>query len=792
MRYSPPIVSALPILLFAAFTALNAPAPGEAHASRALAAARASAPPAGELCSYVDPFIGTREMGHTFPGAAVPFGMVQLSPDTDTLLFTYGKGYNPDVYRYCAGYQYDDPTIVGFSHTHFNGTGHSDLGDFLLMPAVGTLRLNPGTAGDPDSGYRSRYDKGSEKAGPGYYAVALKDYDIEVELTATERVGFHRYKFLSGKAPETPVSRNPAEGRVILDLVHGIYNYKGKVIWSSIRVENDTLVTGMRQTRGWARTRMLYFAMVFSRPIRSYGLHNEEDVVYNGWWRKFNEDDNFPERAGRALKAYFDFDLGEGGELLVKFALSPTSAAGALKNLRAEIPHMDFERTRREARAAWEAQLSKITIEAGSERKINFYTALYHACMAPVVFCDVDGAYRGLDREIHRDPGFVNYSIFSLWDTYRALHPLLTIIEPERTGDMIRSMLAHSEESVHGVLPVWSHHGDENWCMIGYHAVPVIVDAWMKGIRGFDGERALEACLRSADFGAYDGIEAYRRLGYVPEDVSGNSASKTLEYAYDDWCISSLARSLGRTEVAEEFAGRARNYRNIFDPATGFMRARNSDGSWLEPFDPLSVAGQGYIEGNAWNYSLYVPQDVPGLMRLIGGPGRLVEWLDSLFVMNVSDEDIAHSEDVTRSGMIGNYVHGNEPSHHIAYLYSYAGAPEKTRRRVRQIVDTMYRAAPDGLCGNDDCGQMSAWYIFSCLGFYPVCPGSNEYVLGAPCVDRARIELGYGREFMVVREGGGESDFLRSIDFNGGDYDRSMLDHKDLEAGGTLVFKMAR
>ncbi|MBU8923228.1 MAG: GH92 family glycosyl hydrolase [Bacteroidales bacterium] len=775
MRSSQRTISAtkwLLIIFCIAYSALSGP--GSSLAAEAAKAAE-------ELCTYVNPFIGTRDMGHTFPGATMPFGMVQLSPDTDTLMFTYGDGYNPDVYRYCAGYQYDDPTIVGFSHTHFNGTGHSDLGDFLLMPAVGPIRLNPGTAGDPDFGYRSRYSKTTEKASPGHYAVTLADYEIDVELTATERVGFHKYSF-TGKE---------SDAHIILDLVHGIYNYDGKVIWSSIRVENDTLVTGMRQTRGWARTRSLFFAMVFSKPISSYGLHNEEDIVYNGWWRKFDENEDFPERAGRNIKAHFDFDIEEGDEILVKFALSPVSAAGALKNLRAEVPHMDFDRTRGEARAAWERQLSKITIDASPDRKINFYTALYHACMSPVVFCDVDGSYRGLDQEIHRDPGFTNYSIFSLWDTYRALHPLLTIIEPQRSSDMIRSMLAHSDESVHGILPVWSHHSDENWCMIGYHAVPVIVDAWMKGIRGFDGERALASCVRSANFGAYDGIAAYKSLGYVPEDVSGSSASKTLEYAYDDWCISQLAGELGREDLAKEFQERSANYKNIFDKSTGFMRARNSDGAWLRPFDALSVAGQGYIEGNAWNYSLYVPHDVPGLIDLVGGNDRLVEWLDSLFVMSVSDEDIAHSEDVTRVGMIGNYVHGNEPSHHIAYLYSYAGAPEKTARRVRQIVDTMYRAAPDGLCGNDDCGQMSAWYIFSCLGFYPVCPGSNEYLIGVPCVEEAIIRPAGGPEIRIVTEeynSGVQS--VRSVKLDGKLLGGPFLDHSRLMNCSKLEFML--
>jgi len=729
---------------------------------------------------YVNPFIGTRDMGHTYPGATVPFGMVQLSPDTDTLLYSYGQGYNPAVYRYCAGYQYDDPTIVGFSHTHFNGTGHSDLGDFLVMPTVGPVRLNPGPAARPESGYRSRYSKGSEKASPGYYAVTLSDYDIDVELTATERTGFHRYTF-----PKTD------EAHIILDLTSGIYNYEGKVIWSSVRVENDTLVTGFRQTRGWARTRYIYFAMVFSKPFDSYGLDNDEKPVYRGFWRKWNENDSFPERAGAKVRAHFDFQTKEGERILVKFALSAVSAQGALANLRAEIPHMDFDRVRGDARELWNRELSKIVIEGDRDRKINFYTAMYHACLGPVVYSDVDGRYRGLDQEIHQADGFTNHTIFSLWDTYRALHPLLTIIQPARTGDMIESMLAHYRESVHHILPIWSHHANDNWCMIGYHAVPVIVDAWMKGIRGFDEGAAFEAALSSANYDRYDGIGAYKKYGFVPEDLSGNSASKTLEYAYDDWTISRFAAALGRRAEADEFRRRAGSYRNIFDPDTGFMRARNSDGSWKKPFDPMSTSDQGYIEGNAWNYSLYVPHDVAGLINLLGGNERLVSWLDSLFVMEVPGDAIAGSEDIEKVGMIGNYVHGNEPSHHIPYLYCFAGAPWKTQERVPRIVDSMYRAAPDGLCGNDDCGQMSAWYIFSCLGFYPVCPGSNEYVFGSPCVESARIDLGGGKMFVIRTEGFSvDNPYIQSVELNGRPYMKGFLRHEDLASGGTLLFRM--
>jgi len=729
---------------------------------------------------YVNPFIGTDDMGHTFPGASVPFGLVQLSPDTDDVPYSYGKGYNPLVYKYCAGYRYSDRTIAGFSHTHFNGTGHSDLGDIRLMPAVGPLRLEAGTAEDPDSGYRSRFSHEREKAGPGYYAVRLEDYGIEVELTASERVGFHRYNF--------PASER---SHVILDLTSGIYNYEGKVVWSFVRVENGTLVTGYRQTSGWARTRYVYFAMEFSRPFKSYGLLNADRPVYQGFWRKWNEDSGFPERAGRKVKAYFDFDLEGGGEILIKVALSGVSTANALANLRSEIPGWDFEGTKRRAAGLWDSELSKITIDADEVTKENFYTALYHSFLSPSIFSDVNGQYRGLDQNVHQAEGFTNYTVFSLWDTYRALHPLFTIVQRKRTADMINSMLKHYEQSVHRILPVWSHWANENWCMIGYHAVPVIADAFVNGVGGFDADKAFEAVLASAEYDPYDGLGSYRRLGFVPEDVSSNSASKTLEYAFDDWTIARFAEKTGRQDVAEEYNRRALSYRNIFDLVSGFMRARNSDGRWQEPFDPLGVSGQGFIEGNAWNYSLYVPHDVNGLTKLVGGQEKLVAWLDSLFSFELPEKYLKESEDVTRSGIIGNYVHGNEPSHHVPYLYCFAGRPWKTQAIVHRIVKEMYKPRPDGLCGNDDCGQMSAWYVFSVLGFYPVAPASGQYVIGSPGVRSATVKLENGRIFRVAVEGHGPGKiYIRKAVLNGKPLNRCYITHEELMGGGELRFFM--
>ena len=733
-----------------------------------------------QLTKFVNPFIGTDDMGHTFPGAAVPFGFVQLSPETDTVLYSYGKGYNPEVYRYCAGYQYKDKTIVGFSHTHFNGTGHSDLGDVLLMPTVGEIQLNPGTADHPDTGYRSRFSHDEEKAEPGYYSVHLSDYDINAEFTVTERAGFHKYTF--------PESKN---AHVIMDLTSGIYNYDGKVVWASVRVENDTLITGYRQTNGWARTRFIYFAIILSKPFTSYGLINEEQLVYKGFWRKFNENENFPERAGNKVKGYFNFETSANEPILLKIGLSGVSTRNALENVQKEIPGWNFEQVRRQAKEKWNRELSKIEITANDEKKINFYTSLYHAFLSPVVFSDVNGEYRGLDQNNHRAAGFTNYTIFSLWDTYRALHPLFTIVQQKRTDAIIRSMLAHYEQSVHKILPVWSHYANENWCMIGYHAVPVIADAWMKGIRNYNTEKALKAMVSSAEYDTYDGIGYYKKYGYVPEDLNSNSASKTLEYAYDDWTIYKMAEQMGKADITSEFQKRAEYFRNIFNKETGFMQARNSDGSWKTPFDPMSVAGQGYIEGNAWNYSLYVPQDIKGFIDLTGGNGKLIDWLDNLFVMEIDDAHIAESEDVTRVGMIGNYVHGNEPSHHVPYMYVYAGQPWKTQERIHQIVDSMYRNAPDGLCGNDDCGQMSAWYIFSNLGFYPVTPGSNEYVIGSPCVEHAIINLENGKRFELVANNLTEKNmYIQSVTLNGKQYDKPFITHQSIMDGGILVFEM--
>jgi predicted alpha-1,2-mannosidase len=736
---------------------------------------------AQQAIDFVNPFTGTHHMGHTYPGATVPFGMVQLSPDTDTIPYSGGEGYNRDVYAYCAGYQYSDQTICGFSHTHFSGTGHSDLGDFLLMPTTGPLKLNPGTRVHPETGYRSRFSHEKEIASPGYYSVMLDDYDILAELTATERVGFHRYTY-----------HNEGETNLVLDMAAGIYNYPGKNIWQFIRVENDTLITGYRQTRGWARTRYIYFAMVVSKPISSYGYENKESVIYNGFYRKFNEKENFPEMVGANVKAWFRFNMRAGEQLQVKMALSAVSTEGAMKNLATEIPHFDFEQTRNEARAKWNRELGRIEVSGSTKVKQNFYTSLYHAFLSPTIYMDADGKYRGLDQNIHRAEGFINYSTFSLWDTYRALHPLLTIVQQKRTSDMINSMLAHRRQSVHGILPVWSHQANENWCMIGYHAVPVIADAMMKDIGGFDVDKALQAMDASATYAPYDGIGDYMKYGYAPADLTSNSASKTLEYAFDDWCIARAAEKTGHRGLAGIYNRRARSFEQIYDSSTGFMRPKLSDGSWQQDFDPLKTEGQGFIEGNAWNYSLYVPHDPARLIEWAGGNEKFTAHLDTLFTMKLDEKHIKESEDIDKRGIIGNYVHGNEPSHHVPYLYSFAGAHWKTQQRVHQIMDGLYDTTPGGLPGNDDCGQMSAWYIFSALGFYPVCPGSNEYILGSPAVEQAVLHLENGRTFTIIASNANAKNiFVDSISLNGKPHKAFYIRHETIMAGGEMVFHMS-
>lgn len=734
------------------------------------------------LIQYVKPLIGTARMGHTFPGATVPFGAVQLSPDTDTIPYAMNGKYNGDVYKYCAGYQYDDPTIVGFSHTHFSGTGHSDLGDILVMPTQGKVQLNPGTADRPQDGYRSPYSHSNEVAEANYYKVLLDKHQIKAEMTTTSRVGIHRYTF-----PKSDASH------LIIDLTAGIYNYEAKNVWTVVRVLNDSTIVGYRQTNGWARTRTVYFAIKTSKAFKNYGAKYEDaKQVYAGFWRKFDQKNNFPDLAAHQIKMNLDFDTKDGEEVLMKVALSPVSMKNALANMEHEAPDWNFENYVKAGQKSWEQELNKVQVDMlNKEDLINFYTAMYHASLMPTVYMDVNGEYKGLDQEVHQAKGFTNYTSFSLWDTFRAFHPLMNLINPTRNADMVASMMAHYDQSVLKMLPIWSHYANDNWCMSGYHSVSVVVDAILKGVYKGDAEAALAACVQTANARKYEGIGSYIDLGYVPDEISGTSVSNTLEYAYDDWCIAQLAKKLGKDDIYKDFIKRASNWKNVYDHSIGFMRPKDAKGIFRSKFDALETHGQGFIEGNTWNYSLYVPHQPVAMMEMMGGPKKLENYLDSLFTMELPDKYFEHTEDITRDGIIGNYVHGNEPSHHVAYLYNQTARPWKTQARVRQIIRNQYHNGHAGLGGNDDCGQMSAWYLFTALGFYPFAPGDDAYWIGSPLVKSAKINLENGKTITIDVKNQSEKNFyVKKVSLNGQPLADLKLSYAAIMNGGALQFEM--
>jgi predicted alpha-1,2-mannosidase len=671
-----------------------------------------------DLTRYVNPFIGTGGHGHTFPGAIVPFGMVQLSPDTRL------TGWDG-----CSGYHYSDSAIYGFSHTHLSGTGISDYGDILLMP---TLDGNSQPA---------RFQHKNEAASPGYYSVKL-DNGILAELTATARVGMHRYTF-----PHTQ------SASIILDLAH-----RDKVLDSGLHVTGANTLVGWRRSQAWAKDQVVYFALEFSQPFTSF--------------------------TEQQLKANFRFDTLSGVPLLVKVAISAVDVEGALKNLNAELNHWDFDKVRSDAKATWNAELNKIVVTDGNDTQLTtFYTALYHAMTAPNLFMDVDGRYRGRDFKTHEAKGFTNYTIFSLWDTFRAAHPLYTIIDRKRTRDFINTFLVQYEQG--GRLPVWELAANETDTMIGYHAVSVIADAAVKGINGFDLHKAFAAMKHSAELKHY-GLGPYIEHGFIDMQDERESVSRVLEYAYDDWCIAQVARLLGEKEDYDRYIARAQSYKNVFDRATGFMRPRNN-GNWLEPFDPREVSF-AFTEANSWQYTFFVPQDVSGLVDLMGGRSRFINKLDQLFA---TDSRTTGREQADITGLIGQYAHGNEPSHHMAYLYDYVAEPWKTQERVRQIMDQFYKAEPDGLIGNEDCGQMSAWYVLSAAGFYPVTPGSTVYAIGTPLFPEVRFNLENGKAFVIKAAGVSDRNiYIQSATLNCKPYHKSFLLHEDLMAGGELIFQM--
>ncbi len=728
---------------------------------------------------YVNPMIGTEGMGHTFPGACAPFGIVQLSPDTDTIPHNINGVYQGKVYEYCAGYQHTDNTIVGFSHTHLSGTGHSDLGDVMIMPQTGRLLLNPGTSDSPDNGYRQRFSHDTEKAEAGYYEVTLED-GVHAQLTATKRVGVHKYTF-----PQ----RADAQ-RIILDLLHGLYNYDGKVLWSTLRVENDTLLTGYRITDGWARSNYTYFAISFSKPVQDYGYVDRKPENYNGFWRKFDRYHNFPDIAGRSVVAYFNFDKETSSDLVIKVALSAVSTEGAKKNLAAEAGGRSFEAICQQTRDAWEKELAVIDCQGTEDQKAMLYTSLYHTMINPSVYMDVDRQYRGVDGNIHVADGFDNYTVFSVWDTYRAEHPLLGLLKPSRNTDMVKSMIKHQQQQTLGMLPVWSLMGNEGWCMTGYHAVTVVADALVKGA-DVNREEALQAMVATANNRYFPSVSDYIRLGYAPYDHDATAASNTLEYSFDDWAIYAAAKAIGHDDIASQFAKRALYYRNTYDSSVGFASPRYLDGSFKKDLDPYQTYNEGFIEGNSWNFSFHAPQDVNGLMQCLGGEQAFVKKLDQLFVMDLPEQYYVDNEDITAECLVGGYVHGNEPSHHVPYLYAWTSAPWKTQEWLRTIMNKMYRNHIRGLGGNDDCGQMSAWYIFTAMGFYPFAPGSDQYVIGAPYLPYMKVTLENGKVIEIkAPQVSDRNRYVQNLKVNGKPYSKLYLTHKQLTDGCTLEFVM--
>ena len=688
-----------------------------------------------QLINYVNPFIGTGGHGHTFPGATLPFGMMQLSPDTRL-----------DGWDGCSGYHYSDSEIYGFSHTHLSGTGVSDYGDILLMP---TNKVVFNNGADGKEGYKSQFSHKKEIAKPGFYKVHLDDTNIDVELTVSKRTGIHKYQF-----PKN------SKQIIILDLAH-----RDEVLNSKVHIIDNQSIEGFRHSKAWATNQQLFYAIHFSKPFLkvTYLKENSE---------------------GKSVKAAFEFDINSGNTIDVKIGISAVDVEGAKMNLKKEIGHKTFEEVKNEAQQIWENQLNKIVIEDENDnQKINFYTSLYHTMIAPNLYQDVDGRYRGIDLEIHKKTDFEYYTVFSLWDTYRAAHPLYTIIEQKRTNDFINTFLAKYDEG--GIMPIWDLSANYTGCMIGYHAVPVIADAFLKGIKNYDVEKAFEAMKHSAMQDKL-GLESYKKFGFIPVEKESESVSKTLEYAYDDWTIAQMAKTLEKENEYKIFIQRAQNYKNVFDPERQFMRGRFKN-TWFAPFDPYEV-NFNYTEANAWQYSFYVPQDISGFINLLGGKQALENQLDKLFT---AKNETSGRDQADITGLIGQYAHGNEPSHHMAYLYNFVNKPFKTQEKVRQILTELYQNLPDGISGNEDCGQMSAWYIFSSLGFYPVTPGSNQYIIGSPLFAKATINLENGKSFLIqAKNSSSENKYIKSVQLNGKNYEFSYINHQDIINGGNLVFEM--
>lgn len=696
----------------------------------------------------VNTFIGTGGHGHTFPGATMPFGMVQLSPDT-----------RKDSWDGCSGYHYSDSIVYGFSHTHLSGTGIGDYGDIRVFPSVGELKTNVVYGENYKQGYGSRFIHEREVAEPGYYATYLIDSDIYASFTVGDHSGFHKYMFPKSK-----------ESHILLDLVESVTSER--INYAKIEIINDSTIAGYRHTSGWANNQYLYFYAEFSKAFNSWGVENDGKRT-----------DNLPVTEGDSLKAWFNFNTSAKEIIYMKVGLSAVDIEGAKNNLKTEIPDWDFKNTRKKAKVAWEQQLGKIEVYGSDRDKEIFYSALYHSFVAPNMSSDIDGRYRGHDNGIHKNPKLKMHTVFSLWDTFRALHPLFTIVQQNKTNDLINSMLEMYSHD--GLLPVWELAACETNCMIGYNAVPVIADAYAKGIRGFDEKIALEAMVASANSGKF-GLDFYTSKGYIPADKEGESVSKTLEYAYDDWCIAEMAKLTDNADVYTEFIKRGQYYKNIYDKSTGFFRGK-SNGRFMQPFDPTEVNFM-LTEANTWQYNFFVPQDINTHINLLGGDKGYETKLDSLFSTKKSLSGRQQS-DIT--GLIGQYAHGNEPSHHMAYLYNYVGKPWKTQKIVRQIMSELYTNNPDGLAGNEDCGQMSAWYVLSSMGFYPVSPGTDKYVLGSPVFDSITVNLENGNKFKIIAENNSDENiYIQSVTYNGQEYSKSFITQKMITDGGELKLIM--
>lgn len=704
------------------------------------------------LTQYVDPYIGTGDHGHVFMGANVPFGLVQLGPSNI-----------PQTWDWTSGYHISDSTIIGFSHMHLNGTGIGDLGDINLMPAIGNVKLARGNADDKESGMYSLFDRATEKTKAGYYAVHLDRYNVDVELTATKRVGFHKYTF--------PASE---EAKVIIDLENG--QCWDTPVETYIIQEDQNTISGYRYSKGWANDQRVFFTAVFSKPMKGFVVSES------------NETKNGIELKGVRVYGQALFDMDDREELYVKVALSPVSIENAKMNMQKELADWDFEMTVVNADRAWNEELNKIRIETNDDHvKRTFYTALYHTMIAPSEFSDVNGDYYGSDHQMHRNAGFTNYTTFSLWDTYRAAHPLMTIIHPEKVNDIVRTMLTIYQQQ--GKLPVWHLMGCETDCMVGNPGISVVADAILKGYDGFDKELAYEAMKTSAMLDER-GLKYYKEYNYIPYELEGEALSKAMEYAIADWALAQVGKEMGKTDDYNYFMERSKVYKYYFDPQTGFVRGLSAKGEFRPNFNPFESVHRenDYVEGNAWQYTWLVPHDILGLADMFGSREKFIEKLDSLFIVEGSLGAHA-SPDI--SGLIGQYAHGNEPSHHVLYMYPFVDQPWKTADRVREVLRVMYNDQPAGLSGNEDVGQMSAWYILSSMGFYQVEPAGGRYVFGSPIIDRADIRVKDGKIFTIVANNNSAANkYIQSIKLNGQPYDKFYIDYKDIEAGGTLEFTM--